>query len=128
MLAAMLPHFAQALSSSSSRTEYPLPEDTSIFAVNGVIDYVYDGRFTPPTASTGEEAGVALGDLLNLLRLADTWEISDIKAQVVGCIHDLRLINQENCNDVLETAAACNSEELAHYCRELKELNNWECK
>ncbi|KAG8973569.1 hypothetical protein FRC05_008637 [Tulasnella sp. 425] len=128
MMAAVVPHFATALGGGSRTAEvveYPLPGGTSAFAATGVVDYVYEGSFVRPTPTTTEDAALALDHLLDLLRLADTWEIADLKGQVVDCISELKLVDEENCDFTMAKAENYNSEALAQYCMKTKEINGW---
>ncbi|KAG8927361.1 hypothetical protein FRC01_007588, partial [Tulasnella sp. 417] len=60
---AVAPRYARASGSVSHQNEvheYPLPDGTSIFAVDATLDYVYTGSFDLPTPRTHEESAVAL--------------------------------------------------------------------
>ncbi|KAG8914890.1 hypothetical protein FRC00_009931 [Tulasnella sp. 408] len=106
ILAAVVPIFADvfshrsqqgiSFSRNSSDTEYPLPKGTSYFAVNGALDYVYNGNFVLPKPISNEDKALALDNLLDLLRLADNWKITELKDQVASRISDFELVNQNN--------------------------------
>ncbi|KAG8947694.1 hypothetical protein FRC04_010538 [Tulasnella sp. 424] len=113
MLAAMIPHFKTAFAGSfreslvfADDTDipiYPLPEEeaASAFAVQSVVDYVYTGAFKRPAFTAPDDVTAALDDLLDLMELANLWDISELANQAVQAILDpeLRLIQFDNCDD-----------------------------
>ncbi|KAG8937656.1 hypothetical protein FRC00_002984, partial [Tulasnella sp. 408] len=150
LLAALIPHFAQAFGVDSGKrlttgsVQYPLPDATSAFAVRAVLDYVYTGAFSCPKPGKHEDVPLVLKQLLDLLKLAHLWGISDFEAPTVALISELRLVDEDNCDlgtqdhkqgryhkpltliwTVLQQAKTCGSTTLAQYCISTKELNGW---
>ncbi|KAG9048531.1 hypothetical protein FS837_012661 [Tulasnella sp. UAMH 9824] len=131
LLAALIPHFAQAVGDDSSNSlttspvEYPLPDATSAFAVRAVIDYVYTGVFSCTPPAQHDDVPLVLEQLLNLLKLAHLWGVLDLQAQTVAAISELKLVDEDNCDLVLQQAETYGSTTLAQYCIRTKELNGW---
>ncbi|KAG8925568.1 hypothetical protein FRC01_009980 [Tulasnella sp. 417] len=134
ILSAVVPNFVEfltgsfrqstALGPTSGIIEYPLPDGTSSFAVNSALDYVYNGSFVHPVPATSEDESWALDQLLDLLRLADSWKIAELKDQIVSRISEFGLVNKNNCAFVTQKAEAYNSEALVNYCAETKKLTS----
>ncbi|KAG8937435.1 hypothetical protein FRC00_005672 [Tulasnella sp. 408] len=102
LLAALIPHFAQAFGVDSGNrlttgsVEYPLPDATSAFAVHAVLDYVYTGAFSCTKPGKHEDVPLVLKQLLDLLKLAHLWGVSDLEAPTVALISELSLVDEDN--------------------------------
>ncbi|KAG8876541.1 autophagy protein atg9 [Tulasnella sp. 331] len=135
ILAAVVPHFmtvfrgefreAKVAASVTEPMIYELHATASAFAVRSVVDYVYSGSFRPPPCSTTEEAGPALADLLDLMDLANLWDMEELKRNAEEAIVELRLVRLETCAEISIRAAACQALRLVEVCKKTREVNDW---
>ncbi|KAG8866057.1 hypothetical protein FRB98_005071, partial [Tulasnella sp. 332] len=71
------------------------------------------------------EAGPVLADLLDLMDLANLWDMEELKRKAEEAIVELRLVRLETCTEISIRAAACQALRLVEVCKRTKEVNDW---
>ncbi|KAF8963743.1 hypothetical protein BDZ97DRAFT_1818947 [Flammula alnicola] len=79
-LAAMIPHFRD----SANWMEEPIPFYGTSFGAKTLLDFIYTGEFVLPTIDleSDEELAKLMRDFLELLPIADQWDMPDLKEKI----------------------------------------------
>ncbi|KAJ7264998.1 hypothetical protein B0H12DRAFT_1101704 [Mycena haematopus] len=93
-LAAAIPHVRDGLSGwvESEVGSYSFPG--SYFGARAVLDFIYTGRIERTAETEGGHMNL-LRDLLELLPVADEWDMSELKDEIGRLIRDERLLSRD---------------------------------
>ncbi|EJD51980.1 hypothetical protein AURDEDRAFT_181547 [Auricularia subglabra TFB-10046 SS5] len=98
--------------------------DETDFCIESTLCFLYVGRVERPVLQTNEEAGEILGELLELLRLADMWNLAGLKDEVTTIIAgDLKLVGPTTVHEIARAAADWHADALKRYCDEFIRKN-----
>ncbi|KZV98960.1 hypothetical protein EXIGLDRAFT_762968 [Exidia glandulosa HHB12029] len=112
-------HFSGTWSTSPSETL-----DETDFCIESVLSFLYTGSIERPTLKTNEEAGIVLRELLDLLKLADMWQVEGLKDEVAAIVAgELKLVGPTTVHEIAEHARTYNVEALVDHCAEYIDKN-----
>ncbi|KAF7363913.1 hypothetical protein MSAN_01049400 [Mycena sanguinolenta] len=121
-LAAAIPHVRAGLSDwvESQGGKYSFPG--SYFGALAILDFVYTGRIER-SAETDDGHMELLRDLLELLPVADQWELVGVKDEIGRLIRDKKLLSRDTYWMIMKRAEDCGAASLVEYCQEWGRAN-----
>ncbi|KAJ7685605.1 hypothetical protein DFH06DRAFT_1075137 [Mycena polygramma] len=122
-LAATIPHMRDGLLgwAENSATSYSFPG--THFGACAVLDFVYTGKIDASPTKTDDGPTIFLRDLLELLVVADQWDMPELKDEIGRLIKHWRLLTRDTYSMILAEAEKCSAQSLSDYCQRWGEKN-----
>ncbi|KAJ6502042.1 hypothetical protein C8R45DRAFT_1070605 [Mycena sanguinolenta] len=121
-LAAAIPHVRVGLSDwvESQGGSYSFPG--SYFGACAVLDFIYTGKIERTAETEGRHMSL-LRDLLELLAVADEWDMLELKDEIGRLIRDERLLSRDTYWTIMKQAEHYQAASLVEYCQQWGRTN-----
>ncbi|KAJ6531646.1 hypothetical protein DFH09DRAFT_1183014 [Mycena vulgaris] len=117
VLAAAIPHVREALVNwyEGTAKEYQFPG--TYFGACAIRDFIYTGRIER-TISTDEDATDLMRNLLELLQVADQWDMPELKDEIGRLIDEKGFLFRDTYQMILTCAKERRAAALIEYCED----------
>jgi hypothetical protein len=113
--------FLSGLGSGDLATGYHI--EATYYSASSIINFVYTGTLQVDEPKDGDEALQLLEDLLDLLPVADSWELTALKEDVGRLIHDHELVTPDTFKQIKRVAKEARLSSLVSYCEDFENRN-----
>ncbi|KAF7311321.1 hypothetical protein MKEN_01033800 [Mycena kentingensis (nom. inval.)] len=123
VLAAAIPHMLPGFLhfNEASAGEYEFPG--TAFGARAVLEYVYVGKIKTGPGEGDDAHMTFLRDLLELLPVADEWEMDELKDEVGRAIDEWGLLSSASYRTIEQEATTYTAQSLINYCHKFKTEN-----